>query len=62
MEKSDCECVSPAMLLVGSARRRERDKKVADFDFLWGPVGLPWIDEGEHDRSSFCEVVRGSLN
>ena len=29
-----------------------------DFDFSRGLVGVPWIDEGENDGSSCCDVTK----
>jgi hypothetical protein len=60
LEKSDCERVSPAMLLAGGSKCREMDGILVDFDLgLSGaPVGVPWINKGEHDGSSRPEVVK----
>jgi len=58
MEKSDCEHVSPAMLHVRGGRHFVKDETTVNFDFSGGLVGGPWINEGEHDGSSCCDVMR----
>jgi len=47
MKKSDCKHVSPAILHAERGRRLVKDERAADFDFLGGRVGVPWINEGD---------------
>jgi hypothetical protein len=60
MEKSDCERVSPAMVLMGGSRCCEMDGILVDFElrFSRALVGVPWINKGEHDGSDRPEVVK----